>query len=384
MTTSTGDQATKLLEKRNTFLALVRKYPGISRQECAETMRVSTFYASKLVPELVDEGMVTEVESAGKAVGRGRPAKPLLINPEYEYFAGIDLEASTWRFVITDFQGDCIFSTIKKFYPCSSRDEYLVQLENLLREAVKESGDKWLKVKSVGIGAPGFLNPETGIIDNYEILSGFRKIPLRDIYQKISAKETFICHNIYNLSTYDLQKRPEAEKLSVLHVALRSGISSALSLNGLIHRGSKGGAGEIGLSLFSGDEVLQNVAGLHALQERLPDLPHAFWNGDTEVIEKELLRKETYTIFYHALELIATALANIAIFIDPDEIIIYSSLFSSENKLWQILIEQFTRCREKQNFNPNIIRRAGGSELTPAIGAAIFAIENSYQTSLRV
>ena len=232
MTTSTGDQATKLLEKRNTFLALIRKYPGISRQECAETMRVSTFYASKLVPELVNEGMVTEVESAAKTAVRGRPSKPLLINPEYEYFAGVDLEASTWRFVIADFQGDCIFSRIKDFHPCSTWDEYLIQLENLLHEAIKESGDKWSKVKSIGIGAPGFINPETGIIENYEILPGFKEIPLRDAYQKTTGKESFICHNIYNLSTYDLQKRPEAEKLSVLHVALRSGISSALSLNG--------------------------------------------------------------------------------------------------------------------------------------------------------
>jgi predicted NBD/HSP70 family sugar kinase len=379
MTTSTGDQATKLLEKRNAFLALVRKYPGISRQECAETMRVSTFYASRLVPELVAEGMLTEAEAPGKAVGRGRPSKPLLINPEYEYFAGIDLEASTWRFVMTDFQGDCIFSTIKDFHTCKSRDEYLIQLENLLNEAIKESGDKWSKVKSIGIGAPGFLNPETGIIENYEILPEFKKIPLFDTYKNITNKETFICHNIYNLSTYDLQKRPEAAKLSVLHVALRSGISSALSLNGSIYRGSKSLAGEVGLSLFA-NEILQETAGLHALQQKLPDLPNAFWAGDTAVINTEFKKPKTQETLQYALELTATALANVATFIDPDEVIIYSSLFPSENKLWQILTEQFTKCRNKQGFNPNIIRRSSTSELTPAIGAAIFAIENTYQT----
>lgn len=380
MTISTGDQATKSLEKRNTFLALVRKHPGISRQECAETMRVSTFYASKLVPDLVIEGMLIEAEPTGKAASRGRPSKPLHINPEYEYFGGIDLEASTWRFVIANFQGDCIFSVIKDFHPCTSRDDYLIQLENLLREAIEESGENWSKVKSIGIGAPGFLNPKTGIIENYEILPEFKKIPLCDIYQTITGKESFICHNIYNLSTYDLQKRPEAEKLSVLHVALRSGISSALSLNGSIYRGSKGMAGEIGLSLFANNEMLQNVAGLHALQQCLPNLPDAFWTGDIAVINAELDNPQTRETLQQALELTATALANVATFIDPDEVIIYSSLFPSENKLWQILTKQFTKCRKKQGFNPNIIRCSGSSELTPAIGAAIFAIENTYQT----
>ncbi len=379
MALSTGDQATKLLEKRNKFLALVRKFPGISRQECAEAMRVSTFYASKLVPNLVSEGMLTEAEPTGKAASPGRPSKPLHINPEYEYFAGIDLEASTWRFVITNFQGDCIFSIIKTFHSCASRNDYLIQLTKLLIEAIKESGNKWSKVKSIGIGAPGFLNPETGIIENYEVLPEFKKIPLRDTYEEITAKETFICHNIYNLSTYDLHKRPEAEKLSVLHIALRSGISSALSLNGSIYRGSKGMAGEIGLSLFINNKMLQDTAGLHALQECLPNLPDAFWAGDAEIIDAELDNPKTREILQNALELTTTALANVATFIDPDEVIIYSSLFPSENKLWQILTEQFTKCRKKQGFNPNIIRRSNSSELTPAIGAAIHAIENTYQ-----
>ncbi len=380
MVTSTGDQATKSLEKRNSFLALVRKYPGISRQECAEIMRVSTFYASKLVPNLISEGMVTEAEPTGKALSRGRPSKPLHINPDYEYFAGIDLEASTWRFVITDFQGDCIFSTIKDFHPCISRDEYLIQLEKLLNEAVQESGDKWSKVESIGIGAPGFLNPETGIIENYEILPEFKQIPLCDAYQAVTGKESFICHNIYNLSTYDLQKRPEAEKLSILHVALRSGISSALSLNGSIYRGCHNMAGEIGLTLFPGKGTLQDSAGLTALQQHLPALPDAFWAGNAKVVDTELRQEKTRKILEQALELIATALANISTFLDPDEVIIYSSLFPSENKLWQMLIEQFTNCRKQQGLNPDIIRCSRSSELTPAVGAAIFAIENSYQT----
>ena len=111
----------------------------------------------------------------------------------------------------------------------------------------------------------------------------------------------------------------------------------------------------------------------------LPNLPDAFWAGDTAVINAELNNLQIREILQQALELIATALANVAIFIDPDEVIIYSSLFPSENKLWQILTEKFQKCRIRQGFDPNIIRRSGSSELTPAIGAAIFAIENTYR-----
>ena len=147
--------------------------------------------------------------------------------------------------------------------------------------------------------------------------------------KKISNKNTFICHNIYNLSTYDLQKRPAAEKLSVLHVALRSGISSALSLNGSIYRGSKGLAGEIGLSLFGNNEILQDAAGLHALQQRLPNLPDAFWAGDAEIINAELHNPKTRETLQQALELLSTALDNVTTFLNPAENLIYSSLVPS-------------------------------------------------------
>lgn len=376
--TATGDQAVKLEEKRNHFLSLVRKYPGISRRDCAIAMRVSTFYASKLVPELVDAGIVTEEDSPALISGRGRPSKPLFINPEYEYFAGIDLEARSWRMVIANFQGDCIHTFVHPFNVCASSQEYCSQLKRILIKAIDNAGKRWDKVKAVGLGAPGFLNQETGLIESYEILPEFKHIPLLDICKRNTGKPIFIQNNVYNLATFDLLKRPESEGRSIIHVALRSGISAALSLNGMVYNGRNNMAGEVGLSLISNLGMLQEIAGLSALNAKLPGLPDEFWSGESKAVDNVLKKTRSLETLHEAMHLTAVTLANIASFMDPDELVIYSTIFPESNKLWNMLQTGFNQCRRKQGLKPAVLSRADASEFTPANGAAIFALENSY------
>jgi predicted NBD/HSP70 family sugar kinase len=249
----------------------------------------------------------------------------------------------------------------------------------LLVTTIKETGAKWEKVKAIGIGAPGFLDHNSGIIENYEMLPRFSKIPLLDLYRLISRKPAFIQNNIYNLAVYDLLKRAKAEKLSIMHVALRSGISAALSLNGIVYRGGNTLAGEAGLVLLPDHKILQDVAGLTALRRILPDLPMEFWNGAASVVKKELRKRQTRKILQDVLQQVAVTLVNIAAFMDPNELIVYSTIFSEPNELWQMFVEEFNLCRKKQKFTRNIIRRAEKSEFIPAIGAAIFALEKNYK-----
>ncbi len=376
---SPGDIEGKLERKRNRFLSLLRKYPGISRQECAKRMRVSTFNITKLTPELIKQGMVLEDAPAIVAsASRGRPSQPLRLVSDYEYFAGIDIEASQWRFVILDFAGNIVHSRIEPFRGCETRGEYIALLEALFKKAISDCGPMWGKVSALGIGAPGFLNSKNGVVERYEILPEFRDIPLLELCRNISGKDACIVNNICNLATNDLWKRPDSDKNIVLYVAVRSGISTALNIRGGVYRGSGGKAGEAGLCVFPGKGILQETAGLSALKKKLPELPEAFWQGDKEVICREFAKDETKQVMCEALELLGAALANIAALLDPDEIVVYSSIFSSENILWKKIRDEFVKTREKQQLPLTFFRRAGNSELNAASGAALYAMEQAY------
>lgn len=378
---SPGNMKGKLLRKRNKFLSLIRKHPGISRQKCAILMSLSTFNITRLASKLIASEMIIEDESLSLNPGQERRSIPLCLNPGYEYFAGLDFEASSWRFIILDFAGNLIFSVEKDFHPCRDREQYIKLLGEHLAGAIKECGKLWEKVAAMGIGAPGYLDHKSGVIINYEVLPDFSMIPLQDVYREISRKQVHLANNIGCLATFDLWKRPVSEKMTVMHVAIRSGISMSLSSNGNLFRGGHGRAGELGVSFSpDGASFLQDICGLSALRKNNPDLPESFWQGNEEAVFQQLKRKKVRDSMDGTIKILAISLSSSAALFDPDEIIIYGPLFSEENLLWKNLKEEFAACQKKQKLPSIPLIRALDSKFNAAAGAAFFAMESMCPT----
>ncbi len=373
---SPGNIEEKVKRKENSFLALIRRYPGISRQNCARKMGLSTFNISRLAPTLVDKGMIVEGESdSGNSCGR--PSTPLFLNPEYQYFAGIDIEAEQWRLAIIDFSGNLVYSWNRKFLKRQSRNDYIEQLSELFNQAIIDAEEKWSKVAALGIGAPGFLDHDAGIVENYEILPEFKRIPLLDICSLVSGKPSFITHNIFCLVTHSLWKKDGAENEVIIHAAIRSGVSVAFNIKDSVFYGKNWRAGEMGLSIVNG-RPLQETAGISALKRRLPDLSEHFWHGDPKSIREALRKRTVKKIIVQAMNDIAACLANAAAFLDNDEIVVYSPLFPCRNAIWDILEEAFGRYRCVQGLDSLKISCGIDVEFNVAVGAALYALECQY------
>lgn len=378
---SPGNMDGKLLRKRDNFLAIIRKYPGISRQKCAILMSLSTFNITRLASQMITSRMIIE-DASLSFPGKERRSIPLRLNPGYEYFAGIDFEASSWRFIILDFAGNIIFSVEKNFHPCRDREEYIKLLREYLADAIRECGKLWEKVAAMGIGAPGYLDHKSGVIINYEVLPDFSMIPLRDIYKEISQKQVQFTNNIGCLAIFDLWKRPGAENMTVMHVAIRSGISMSLSSNGNLFKGGHGRAGELGVSFSpDGGLFLQDVCGLAALRNKFPDLPESFWQGDEEAVFQQLKKKNVRDSMKWIIKILSMSLSSSAALFDPDEVIIYGPLFSEENLLWKNLKEEFSACQKKQTLPSIPLIRALDAKFNAAAGAAFFAMESRCPAS---
>jgi predicted NBD/HSP70 family sugar kinase len=379
---SPGNIEGKLLSKKNKLLSLVRKFPHISRQKCAVRMGLSTFNVAKLVSQLVKSGLVLESKPSFLTKRpKGKPSTPLCLNPNYDYFAGVDIEAFSWRFIILDFAGNTVFSIEMPFYPCKSREEYVNLLKKCLEEAIRKSGSLWEKVSVLGVGSPGNLDHASGVIIKYEILPHFSMIPLLDIYREISQKQVHVTKNINCLAIHDLWKRPASESLIVLHVAVRSGISVSLNARGTVFMGGHGRAGELGFFFTSDDgRSLQDICSLSALKKNLPNIPEDFWRGYEETVSRQLKRKNVREPLSHAMKILSMALVSAVALLDPDEVIIYSPLFSEENLLWKNFKDEFLACQSARDTYHVHLIRAEAAKFNAATGASLMAIEKIYPT----
>ena len=383
---ATGNQAEKLARTRHAVLALVRKYPGVSRQDCARRLELSAFTLSHVVADLIEERCLEETAtpSASSRPATGRPGTPLAVCADRASFAGIDMEASTWRFVVVDFAGQERFQMVRPLPTRRTARHHAADLAKLFEVARTACGAEWDKVQAVGVAAPGLLDMERGIVEAYHPLPAFTQIAIRDIYRELSGRPTFLLHNVVSLAAHDLWRRQGSEDEATFHAIVRSGIAGVLSDWRRVFPGSHGLAGELGhWRVHLGQKRssrLQDVASLQALRETLHDLEPAFWQGTPDAVARAI-KGSSGPRLKRAMTALGHALAGVGALIDPDRIVVHSPLLSHDNGLWPVLHDSFF-----EDISPTLARRvrldrSEAPETAAACGAALFAIQNLYPSS---
>lgn len=384
---SPGEIEEKIRRKQNRFLDLLRSYPGISRQECAVRMRISTYNVSKMAQFLLAEGKIVERENETEPSGAGRPSIPLHLKADYAYFAGVDIEADHWRLAIVDFAGNTVATCEEPLGGCVSRSAYISLLERLLKNALSNLAVFWERVAGVWIGAPGLIDYRDGSIIDYGIMPHFRNIPLLKIYRDLCAVPVQVGWNLRNLAVKDARERPDTAEKIILYASVRSGIGTVLSQRGTVLMGGQGRAGEFGLfPVWSSSEGgaptnLEAVAGLTAMREQMPEVPAEFWQGEPEAIAEVWGNKRTRAEFEKRLCILGQSLAGLVAVLDPDELVVQGLLFQYESPLWKILRDNI-QAHLPVPSGTRIIR----SNLAPialAAGAALQAIEHIYPTAFK-
>lgn len=376
---STGLHQSKQQSRRNAVLAQVRRHPGTSRQQLAETLHTSTYSMSTTVREMVEQGLLAEGEPLeGGTIGR--PSVPLVVNPEVELTAGVDIEAEAWRLVLMDFAGGVVYRHEQPMPETTCRDDVVRGLTTMLKRRVTSCRRRWPRVSSLGVAAPGFIDHEAGIVEAYGMVPGFERIPLRDLYATSTGLPTTLAWNIRCLAAWDQWQRQAVPDRVTLCVAVRSGIGAVLFDGAEVFRGSHKLAGELGLFPLA-DGVLEQRIGMRALSRQLKGLPDGFTRGVPEAIERAWARPGLRSELTARLHDLARVLAGLCTMLDIDDLRITGPLFAGDTPVWRCLASQV---RELLIQNADYL--AGRVEVQPmpadpfaaACGAALASLEARY------
>lgn len=113
------------------------------------------------------------------------------------------------------------------------------------REAVKDAGISMEQVEWVGIGTPGTVNPQTGIIGSAFNL-GFQNTPLAKLIAERLGKKVFL-ENDANAAAYGELMSGAAKGLdSALMITLGTGVGGGIIIGGKIQSGFNYKGGELG------------------------------------------------------------------------------------------------------------------------------------------
>ncbi len=242
---------------RQRLLEAIRRLGPISRADLSKRTHLSPPTVSALIEELVGgAGLLREV-GIGASSG-GRPPILLEFNAEFGCLAGVDLGSRTTRFVLADLQGR-VLARDEQPTRTEAREATTDQIVHGIEALLRRSGQDTRKLIAIGVGVPGIVDVNTGIVTSAPDLSGWTNVPLREIVQA-RFKVPVQVDNDANMAAMGERWQGVARGTNdFVFVALGASVAAGIVIGGRLHRGQHSSAGHIGRMAIDYREWQANV-----------------------------------------------------------------------------------------------------------------------------
>ncbi|MEU2245737.1 ROK family transcriptional regulator [Streptomyces sp. NPDC019224] len=242
-------------------LDLLLEHGPLSRTRIGKLTGLSKPTASQLLARLEAAGLVV---ATGTAAGRPGPnAQLYAVNASAAHVAGLDVNAHRIVAAVADVTGETV-GEFELRTPGRRADSVVRQVTGALDGAVADAGLARADVHRVVIGTPGAFDPNTGRLRYASHLPGWHSPTLLDELAAVLPMPVEY-ENDVNLVAVAEQRRGAARGHDDFVLLWNEeGLGAALVINGRLHRGFTGGAGEVGFLPVPGAPLVRQVAKANA------------------------------------------------------------------------------------------------------------------------
>ncbi len=230
---------------KHAVLDLIRfSSSGISRAKLAENLGISRAAVTAIVKDLMTQGIIREGAYVHR--GSGRPSILLEINPNHGYVAGIDMGVTHLHIVIANMGANVIAEEERAFDISRPPEICIDQIDALLHEMLHHHGLNISDLVAIGVGVPGPILQDSGIIVAPPIMPGWDRYPLRQVLERRWGVPLALNNDAEMGAVGEWAYGAGRDYENIARIKVGSGIGAGLILNNHIYRGANGSAGEIG------------------------------------------------------------------------------------------------------------------------------------------
>jgi predicted NBD/HSP70 family sugar kinase len=237
-------------------LDLLLEHGPLSRTRLGELTGLSKPTASQLLARLQRAGLV--VATGVSEGGPGRSAQLYEVNPVSAYVAALDVTPSRIVAAVADVSG----RVVGKAELRTPRGTGVTAVQNVLSaldEALAEPGLARTGLDRVMIGTPGAFDPTTGRLRYARHLPGWHD---PDLLARITEAVGVPVEGENDVNLAAVAEREIGRAAGVDDFVLLwadEGLGAALVIDGRLHGGATGGAGEVGFLPLPGTPVVRHV-----------------------------------------------------------------------------------------------------------------------------
>lgn len=372
---------------RSSILGLLREEGPLYRSELAKRLELSPSTVTRIVGQLIEEGLVFEADTINSATGR----KPTLLEFNYKAGAviGVDIGGNNVVGVVADLHGDILFRKDVLVNPDAGDLENLKDVLSLIEKLCNAPSVPVDKIRGIGVGVPSIVKVPDGVVVWAPAL-GWRDLHLKALLEEQCGLPAFV-ENDVNLGALGESRFGCAQGVKdLVAIFIGTGIGSGLILNGDLYRGHDSAAGEVGYLLPTPAELgqtydqfgqFETLAAGPGIARRAETV---LMTGEQSVLlnAKSLTAKDVFEaarggdslavqVIDEAVDYLAQAIANVAAILNPEIVVLGGGVAGSGD----LLLEPIKRRIEGTiPMEPKIKLSELGTEAV-ALGAVALAID---------
>jgi predicted NBD/HSP70 family sugar kinase len=229
---------------RSLVLRALCDHGALSRAELARMSGATRATIGNIVQDLIDAGLVEDLEPLTGTGRVGKPARPVWFAPRAGLCGAAALGVGTCEVALVNARGEVLATDEREFDP-GARDSSAVAAAVIagLRRVLPRSGDE---VLGVGIAVPGVCDPSTGRIIGSGQLPGLRGTDLVDTVAAAVRPRVLVDNDARAQALGEKWFGDGRGVRSFASVQTGHGLGLGLVLDGVITRGRHGDTGELG------------------------------------------------------------------------------------------------------------------------------------------
>jgi predicted NBD/HSP70 family sugar kinase len=226
------------------ILEAIRIGENVSRNEIAARTGLTKQTVSLIVKNLLDQNLVQEV---GTLISTGgKRAIKLQINAQAHYAIGVQIDIDQLNFVVMALDGSIIAQL------CQSTDQkpgstgIIRQVSTAIKELIAKTALPLQKILGIGVGCPGPLDYQEGIVHEPPLLTGWHEVPLKQLLEEQTDYRVIVDNDATAAAIGERWVGGARDVANFGFIYVGVGVGSGLFIDNQIYRGSHTFAGEIG------------------------------------------------------------------------------------------------------------------------------------------
>lgn len=362
---------------RALVLELITKKGPINRAEIARQLELSIPTIMKIVESFEKAGIISVV-GKGESTGGKRPELYEIIKEAY-YGIGVDIGRSKINIVLINLKGEVEKKQMIPARKLQTAEEFISKIIEGIELLLVQFDLPREKLMGIGMGIPGILNPEKGIIE-YSPDFGWENV---DIVKPIREKfQTWVVIENSNRTMALAEKWIGIGQSAslIFCVNVGHGIGAAILHHDDIYIGSSGTSGEFGHVVLQKDGPICDCGNRGCLESLAAGNAIAKKMGMEEAKDVfELMRQgdaKATQVIREAIEYLGIGIAGAINLLDPELVILAGRIMNSKDLYWEYLLQvikehQMSHAGTRVKIKPGILGEDG-----TAIGAAVLLIRN--------